>query len=460
MGRSKRSTRKGKINKRSLDSDSHNMTQSSSLTTGAVISLLVAATTGWFSRQNYFVPNKMNSSLSLFFTLPNLFVDSSRWKNTATAHINPKNDGYSSIFNKDGEDDDHDLSHDKKRRKRRWPSLLFSKNKNIYDNDTVTYDIQQPTEISSKSTVHKNEIGSDEGKKKAKKALERGKFISEEVTSNELYQAYLDVKNEYQQKAFNNDDDFSDNKWTVLKETDDGVQIAMLSHPSDPSCPYVRMSAVMPGSIQDVWDFLQLDNWEETMPHMDPFYEGLTVLGKYHHNLSTDSKVNAESKKKKIQIKSRFFSKNNDDLSGTNNNSVEMILARKRTKRLLTFGKRDFTFVSVSDVPQSDGIWVSGTVSVISSKLPRKKSYTRAFQDSIAFYKPLPPVITNDNGISVTKHQTALTIVCRIDLNDSTDGGEGGGIPMWIYVKTIGTTGVLSIQNMRKQLLNGFKKKR
>ena len=234
------------------------------------------------------------------------------------------------------------------------------------------------------------------------------------------------------------------------------------------------------------------------MPHMDPFYEGLTISGKYHHTLTTNNMNNMnnnnmnnnnmnndnnaknknKNKNKKIQIKNRFFTdknNNNDNNRSSTNNSIEMILARKRTKRLLTFGKRDFTFVSVSDVPQSDGVWVSGTVSVITSKLPKKSSYTRAFQDSIAFYKPLPPVVvttntntntnTNNNddddanshvGSNVIKHRTGLTIVCRIDLNDSTDGGEGGGIPMWIYVKTIGTTGALSMQNMKKQLLNGF----
>ena len=175
-----------------------------------------------------------------------------------------------------------------------------------------------------------------------------------------------------------------------------------------------------------------------------------------------------------------------------------MILARKRTKRILAFGKREFVFVSVTgDKPLDDGTWVSGTVSVefnetktdsdsdndenegddenvnendtttATTSLPyRNKSYTRAFQDSIAFYKPIPPSAggssssSSSSSTSLSGERTKLTIICRIDLNDSSsstsDGGGGGGggcIPMWLYVKTIGITGARSVLNMRRALL-------
>ena len=248
---------------------------------------------------------------------------------------------------------------------------------------------------------------------------ERGKTISDRVTAKELYEAYSQIKNEYEERAFTVADEESCGStgacWRILKETSDDIQIAMLQHPSDPSCPYVRMRAVMPGTVQDVWDFLALSNWERTMPKMDPFYEGLSVLQQYTHQAADKT-------------------------------TVDIVLARKHTKRILTFGKRDFTFVSVSDVPRSDGVWVSGTVSVVTHKLPRVTGYTRAFQDSVAFYEPLEPDPNTGDP------RTALTIVCRIDLNDSGEGGEGGAVPMWIYVKTIGTSGALSIHNMRKEL--------
>lgn len=273
--------------------------------------------------------------------------------------------------------------------------------------------------------------------------VERGKLVSAQVTAEELYEAYQSIRNEYDEKAFMCDhedhshslyvsknsnrkstkkqNDKCQGKWKTLKQTEDGIEVSILQHPSDPTCPYVRMTAVMPGSMEDVWNFLMLDNWDKTMPKMDPFYEGLEISKRYFFH--TKKKNNNKHKK-----------------------PIEMILARKKTNRLLTFGKRDFTFVQVSDTPRDDGVWVSGTVSVVTDKLPRKKGYTRAFQDSIAFYEPLPP---GNNGM---EPRTRITIVCRIDLNDSAQDGDGGSIPMWIYVKTIGSTGVLSIKNMMKEL--------
>jgi hypothetical protein len=121
---------------------------------------------------------------------------------------------------------------------------------------------------------------------------------------------------------------------------------------------------------------------------------------------------------------------------------VHMILARKRTDRIVAFAKRDFVFLSVTDEPLADGTWVSGTVSVQTPKIPRQEGYVRAFQDSIAFYKP------------ISQNKTKITIVCRIDLNDSTEEvGAGGWIPMWLYVKTVGISGAKSVISMRNVLV-------
>jgi hypothetical protein len=60
----------------------------------------------------------------------------------------------------------------------------------------------------------------------------------------------------------------------------------------------------------------------------------------------------------------------------------------------------------------------------------------RAFQDSIAFYKPL------------RRKKSKITIVCRIDLDDSLRGGSGGKISMWLYMKTAGASGAHLVMNM------------
>jgi len=223
----------------------------------------------------------------------------------------------------------------------------------------------------------------------------RGKFVGETFDAKDLYDAYKEVETEYHAKAFRS------NNWRVLAGRDQ-VEVSLMEHPSDPSCPYVKMVAVVPAPVQECWNWLSLHNWPTNMPKMDPFYEDVELHGNFDYK------------------------------------GVHMILARKRTKRILAFGKRDMVFLSVSDQPLPDGTWVSGSVSVQTPQLPRQHGYTRAFQDSIAFYKPLE-----------NNSKCRLTIVCRIDLNDSSEDGSGGWIPMWIYVKTIGATGVRSVSSMR-----------
>ena len=227
--------------------------------------------------------------------------------------------------------------------------------------------------------------------------VQRGKLLSHPFEVNEMYQTYREIQANYLNKTLNSTD------WKVLN-VKDGVEVAILEHEEDPTCPYVRMRATMPVPVQDCWDFLRVSNWDRTMPLMDPFYEGVSVHGNFSHP------------------------------------AVDVLVCRKRMKRIFTFGKRDLVFLSVTEKePLVDGTWVSGTVSIHTQTLPRQQGYTRAFQDSIAFYKP------------TAQNHTDLTIVCRIDLNDS--GGDGGWIPMWFYRKTIGITGAQSVLRMRDALV-------
>jgi hypothetical protein len=259
------------------------------------------------------------------------------------------------------------------------------------DNGSVVSDTAASVAVPTKTTISPHD---------EMEAPRRGKFVGSNFDARELYDAYKEIQSEYYQKALGS----GANDWKILTRKD-GVEISMLEHPSDPTCPYIRMTAVIPTPVEDCWEFLQLANWDETMPKMDPFYEGVSLYGEFTYR------------------------------------NVHMILAQKRTQRILAFGKRDFVFLSVTDQPMKDGTWVSGSVSVQTPKIPRQAGYTRAYQDSIAFYKPL-----EDNT------KTRVTIVCRIDLNDSTDGGSGGFMPMWLYVKTIGATGARSVLSMRKAL--------
>ena len=236
-------------------------------------------------------------------------------------------------------------------------------------------------------------------------AVKRGEPI-EEIFGRELFRVWEKTKQEYNEKAFGKK---YQNQWKVVKEGADGLNVAMLHHEND-FVPYVRLHATMPGSVSDVWGSFRLSNWERLMSAVDPFFEGLTILEQFDHG------------------------------------KVNMVLARKRAKRLVTFGKRDFLFVSVSDVPRSDGVLVSGTVSVVTPKYPRVEGYVRAYQDSIGFYEP------HSDDPKTGEPRTSVTIVCRIDLNDSSPDGVGGFVPMWLYTQTIGLSGSSSLAKMRKQM--------
>ena len=227
--------------------------------------------------------------------------------------------------------------------------------------------------------------------------MERGKLIGNRITADDLYNAYQEIQNDYHSKAFS-----SSQPWKILSQKE-GVEVSLLET-DDPTCPMVRLKGIIPASVKHCWDFLLLENWEKNMHKVDPFYDSVKLFGSYTKR------------------------------------GVEMILARKQMKKLLAFGKRDFVFISVSDLPLNDGTWVSGSVSVVTPKIPRVNGYTRGYQDSIAFYKPL------------SKDETEVTIVCRIDLNDSSADGSGGNIPMWLYIKTVGATGARSIISLRRAL--------
>ena len=257
-----------------------------------------------------------------------------------------------------------------------------------------------------------NSNSSSNNHSESKKGKERGKLLpaansKQEGIAKEMFEAYQELQEDYHVKAFHPS---HQQRWKKLNEKD-GAKVSLLEHESDPSCPYVRMEAIIPTSVASCWDFLSIHNWDWSMPKMDPFYDTHSV----HANYTTPKGVN-------------------------------MVLVRKQTHRILAFGKRDFVFLSVTDLPLADGTYVSGSVSVETPDISRTTGYTRAFQDSIAFYKP---VVSEETG----HEQCHLTIVCRIDLNDSTADGSGGFMPMWLYVKTVGATGLKSVLKMRDALL-------
>ena len=226
----------------------------------------------------------------------------------------------------------------------------------------------------------------------------RGMVLTDPLNVDDMYEAYRRIRANYYNKTR------SLTSWKVLN-VKDGVEVAILEHEDYLGCPYVRMQALIPVPVKECWDFLRVENWDWSMPKMDHYDEGVSVHGNFSHP------------------------------------AVGVLLCRKRTKRIFAFGKRDLVFLSVTENgPLADGTLVSGTISLHVSELSRQPGYTRAFQDSVAFYKP------------IDGNHTVLTVVRRIDLNDAS--GDGGWIPMWLYVKTIGYTGAQSFLRMKNAYKN------
>lgn len=79
--------------------------------------------------------------------------------------------------------------------------------------------------------------------------VHRGKYIDGNVKASELAKAYQAMKSEYASLALH---PTSNTNWQVLSSHSDGSTVSLLEHPTDPSCPYVRMVSTMPGTIQQV----------------------------------------------------------------------------------------------------------------------------------------------------------------------------------------------------------------
>mmetsp|Transcript_4995 Transcript_4995/g.8204 ORF Transcript_4995/g.8204 Transcript_4995/m.8204 type:complete len:277 (-) Transcript_4995:49-879(-) len=234
----------------------------------------------------------------------------------------------------------------------------------------------------------------------------RGKTIQNVDSGEEIYQLYQDKLQEYQDKAFSNSVG-----WKTLKKTNDEIEISILPSDDARDCPYIRMRATMPTTALKLQSFMSFKNWKIFMPLINPFYQGMSVVKEYS--------------------------------TGT----AQMVMARKLSTRIFGFGRRDFSLLSIvedHDAPKrNDGVLVSGSISVIAPEhIPRYQGFTRAFQDMVCFYKA---VDSNAEG----HDQTELTIILRTDLNDSTDGGSGGYVPMWLVAKTLGIAGSKAMHGLR-----------
>lgn len=238
-------------------------------------------------------------------------------------------------------------------------------------------------------------------------ASQKGRgVLNDELSKDKLYRSFRDTMQDYKNKAFSNL-----SKWRTLRQTRDGIEISILDSEKG-GAPYIRFKAEIPTSADKVYKFTSFSNWERFMPIINPFYNSMKVVKEWSVG------------------------------------KAKVFLAHKLSKRILYYGKRDFSLLSVVDTPsRNDGMLVIGTISVdIPDHIPRQEGFTRAYQDMVCFYKPLDK--SNDG-----QDNMELTIILRTDLNDSAeDEGTGGYFPMTIVLKTLGITGPEAMRGLRRVL--------
>lgn len=134
-------------------------------------------------------------------------------------------------------------------------------------------------------------------------------------------------------------------------------------------------------------------------------------------------------------------------------------LGLRCTKRLLVYGKRDFALASIEEhrpsppSPSSPHAWTY-TTAVLSMPdhplMPEASGYTRAYQDMVAFYTPLGEKKKGRKGWGRRKEgetgegqgRSRVSMLMRTDLR--------GNIPLWLFSKTCGHTGLHVLQTLQK----------
>ena len=230
------------------------------------------------------------------------------------------------------------------------------------------------------------------------KQLYRGIIAPDDASMKTIQRSFRSKLNQYKTKFR------QEEGWRVLSRSRDRAsEVAMLRCKGDPTCPYIRMKVTLPASASSLLRFTSLGNWNTFMRLINPFFNDVKTVRQ----------------------------------------TGQTMVAYQRTKRILTFARRDFGLVSVvDDLPrrQMDGVYVSAVLSLRSARLlPRQAGYTRAFQDLVCFFRPL----AND--------RTELTIILRTDLNDSTNSnGTNGRMPMGLVMKTFGTFGCQALDGLER----------
>ena len=200
----------------------------------------------------------------------------------------------------------------------------------------------------------------------------------------------------------------NDKEWKKVAGNKD-VKVSMYSGPKTPSdgSSIILVSVRIPTKLKHVVYNFDPKLWSETQKFQDPFFSSWDVI----HNIGG---VVTSGNKSPLKI-----------LTDGKSPIVEVIIGRRRTKRLLTFGKREMILATFKE--EGDDWTNVGVRSINHLEYPPGGKYTRAFQDMIVSMKE------GNEG-----EYTDVRCVMKVDL--------GGMIPRGIFRKMVGQTGVMAFK--------------
>ncbi|GMH95202.1 hypothetical protein TrST_g1331 [Triparma strigata] len=286
-----------------------------------------------------------------------------------------------------------------------WDVITYDHRPFIYKNDFKKYtDIIVKEEGGDEAKMKITRKRTSSQKKKKKKTMQR----SLKTENTQLVSSYVTLKKTFLDLT-------NDKDWNKVAGNKD-IKVSMYSGPKFPSSgsSIILVSVRIPTKLTHVAYNFDPKFWSETQKFQDPFFDTWDVI----HEIGP---VVTSGNKSPLKI-----------LTEGKSPVVDVIIGRRLTKRLLTFGRREMIFATFKE--EGEGYTNVGVRSINHLEYHPGGKYTRAFQDMVVEMK--------EGGGG---EYTDVKCVMRVDL--------GGMIPRGIFRKMVGQTGVMAFKAVMKKAM-------
>lgn len=216
--------------------------------------------------------------------------------------------------------------------------------------------------------------------------------------------------------------------WITLKQTE-RVSIQRMDLPDGSWPPYVKTTAFLHGTPEQVQDRFTWNNFHETQRAIDPFFEDAESL----FEVSSNTRIIRKTTKRPLIYPKREFT-----MALVQGEQKNKVTVRNSMDFGVGFISRKTPTTSLITVTPTDQVAATSSGAVSSSS--SSSSYVHSFQDFVAWYRPRINYRTEE----VMEGWTELTIVMRVDL--------GRDIPHWAFMLLVGHTGVGSMKLLQDHI--------